>query len=235
MLGTQQDAGRLSQTCRDDGKVCGEDQPLHFFGLPTELRHRVYELVLGKDLALHHQDPDVRERFYEELVNVALFEVNKFMRDEAIGWFFANNEFVLDYDEYGMSGVMPFFILKNGHHQPFWPLENLKTLRIEIVLYRPSQRQDVEKTLKEICNVLANCTRILEIKIVCFSFHHFYEPLLDAVMDEILERFCSLRGIGNVIFLSQSEMAKLPRHSFRRIIGTQKQKERVAQLMMARA
>ena len=235
IMGTQQDAGRLPQSCRDEEKACGEDEPLHFSSLPIELRHRIYELVFGKSLVLRPHESDDEVKSWTKLVDVALFSVNKFMRTEAMGWFFANNGFVLNYDQTGMGGVVPSFFRKNRHGQRSWLLDNLKRLRIEIVLYRGSQRQDVENTIIEICDVLANCTRIVELRITCFSFHISYEPRLDVVMDELLERFCFLRGVGNVWFTSKSDMAHLPRHSFRCIIGTEKQKERVAQLMMARA
>ena len=234
MLGTQQDAGGLLQICRDDEKACGQDEPLHFFSLPIELRHRIYELVFGKSLVLRPHESDDEVYPWTRLVDGALFSMNKFLRAEAMGWFFANNSFVLNYEQTGMGGVLPSFFSRNRHGQRSWLLENLKRLRIEIALYRCSQRQHVENTLIEICDVLANCTGIVELRITCFSFHISYEPWLDAVMDELLERFCVLRGIGNVWFTSQSDMAHLPRHSFRCVIGTEKQKERVAQLMMAK-
>ena len=200
-FGTQRDAGRRPKGCRDDEKACGGDEPLHLFSLPIELRHRIYELVFGKGLVLRPQESDDEEKSWTTLVDVAIFRVNKSMRNEAMGWFFANNGFVLNYDQTGSGGVVRSFFRKNSHGQRPWLLENLKRLRIEIVLHRGNQRQDVENTIIEICDVLANCTRILKIRIHLFLTSHISIPAparCDIWMN-LLERFCCLRGVGNVM------------------------------------
>lgn len=162
MVGTQQDARRLPQSCRDDEKACGEDEhvPLHFFRLPIELRYRIYDLVFDKGLVLRPHESDDEVKPWTRLVDEARFSVNKFMRTEAMSWFFANNGFVLNYDQTGMGGVVLSFFSKNSHGQRCWLLNNLRRLRIEIALYYGSQLQDVENAIIEICDVLANCTRV---------------------------------------------------------------------------
>lgn len=242
VLEERRGAQRWNRYRRDHPKACGgafaptPDKPFPFFRLPLELRRRIYGLVLGKRLLLRHEEADESADGVEGPIDVRLFAVSKMMQEEAMSFFFENHVFAIDVGDDGILGELPLFARKDTQRRKAWPVEKIKRVEISVTILKSLQVPFLEPLLERVCDMLAGCTQLAEVRITPTCPMRSHGAPLDPDMDGLLDSFSCVKGVKNVIWTTDA-MELWTRYEMydSRVVGTEEQRVRIGRIMMDEA
>lgn len=204
VLEERRGAQRWNRYRRDHPKACGgavtpiPDKPFPFFKFPLALSQKVYGFALGEGLSLQHKEADGSADEVRGPIEVRAFAVNKMMRDEAMVSFFENHVFVIDVGDDGLVGLLPLFIRETAAGRKRWPVEKMKKADVTVSIQKSIQTSFLGPLLDRVCDVLAGCTQLAEVRITPTCPMRSHSSTLDADMDGLLDSFSRVRGVSNV-------------------------------------
>lgn len=239
VLEERRGAQRWNRYRRDHPRACGGAvtpvpvEPFRFLDLPIHIRKKVYSLVIGTRMVVEHQEDDGSADGVEGPIDLRLFVVSKGMRDETMGWFFENQIFDVFVADDGIVGALPLFMRKSTEERTRWPVKKLKMVNVGIRMHKSIQLPFLGALVDRVCEVLAGCEQLTEVKFTPVCDVYSYKPVLDKDMDGLLERFTRVRGVGSVRWTTDRELAAIFPPPSSRIIGTETQKTRVGEVMMS--
>jgi len=226
---------------RDHPKACGgamtpvPDKPFPFSRLPIGLRRKIYGFALGEGLRLQQKEADGSADEIQGPIDVRLFVVNKTMREEAMVCFFENHVFVIDVGDDGIVGALPLFIRETAAGRKRWPVEKMKRADVTVSIQKSIQVSFLGPLLDRVCDVLADCTQLAEVRITPTCPMRSHSSTLDADMEMLLDSFSRVRGVSNVHWTTDSvELWERYELYDDCVVGTEDQRARLGQIMMSR-
>lgn len=242
VLEERRGAQRWNRYRRDHPRACGgavtpiPDKPFPFFNLPIELRRRIYGFALGEGLSLQHKEADGSADGVKGPIDVRLFAVNKTMKQEAMVSFFENHVFVIDVGDDEIVGALPLFIRETAAGRKRWPVDKMKRADVTVSIQKSIQVSFLGPQLNRVCDVLAECTQLSELRITPTCPTRSHSSALDGDMDGLLDSFSRIRGVSKVIWTSDPFDLRERYEMYNDcLVGTTEQRACLGQIMMTGA
>lgn len=170
------------------------DKPCPSFDPPIELRNWIYRILLGERLLVRHEEADGSAEGVKGPIHVRLFAVSQMMREEAMNYFFENHILATHVGDDGVVGALFLFIRRNSEGRKLWPLEKIKRVEVSVGIHKSIQISFLAPSLDRVCDVLAECTQLVQVRITPTCPTRSHNAQLDTDMDGLLKSFARVKG-----------------------------------------
>lgn len=222
---------------RDHARACGvanttvPDRPFRFLDLPLTSRMTIYGMILRPPKAVTQMEPDLSANNDEGPVDTRIFAVSKQIHEEATESFFRENLVAVLLRDDGFLGLPPPMFRDDASAIQQGYIRKLKKVDVVLPMHKKSQARRLRWVLERVCQALATCPRLEEVRVTPRTPSIWYQPGLDVAMDSVLEAITLLRGVSSVTFSDQATLSAQSEEAH--VIGTQAQNDRLCSIVNA--
>ncbi|KAL9046606.1 MAG: hypothetical protein Q9214_000602 [Letrouitia sp. 1 TL-2023] len=225
----RRDHERFNNTIRSPSSTTGPGCFHRFGELPVEIRDRIYEFALQssrpkmglRQWRLIYESNDYNPfplLIYTKLqpLDTRILAANRQVYLEALNILYASNSFVIDVTK---ETALPNFIARATGLEAPHPTSRIRRWHIKLVFTSVGDRPIISSQLDEIRKVMSHCLILEEVRFSWITVPHYWSELPQLVQeyDAMLESFCTIHGVGQVVFtekFSGNETNDLPCNGF---------------------
>ena len=215
----------------DHSKACGGSlnsvpaKPFNFLGLPVEIRDRIYEMVLKREVAVK---PDLNDP--KGPIDVRIFAVSRQVYTEATEVFYRVNTFAVRIKDWNL----PTFVLESAGKRVHHSVKLIRKMHIWIFFRWVIEDRRILNIFKALAAMLSRCENLTDLKITSATALPRHNPNQVQNFGSWLECFAVVRGVKNVRFTDQvdlDELFKMDNFMQYVAVGTEEQELRMKRIM----
>lgn len=225
----RRDHERFNNTIRCPSNMTGPGCFHRFGELPAEIRDRIYEFVLQissskmglRQWQLIYESNNYHlgsHLIYTNLLplDTRILAANQQVYSEALNILYASNSFVVDVTR---GSILPNFVARATGLEAPHPTSRIRRWHIRLIFTNVDDKPVISSQLDEIRKVMSHCLVLEEVRFSWITVPHYWSELPQLVQeyDAMLESFCTIHGVGQVVFtetFTGNETKDLPWHGF---------------------